>query len=52
MQILDEIMRIAAVLFLKTSPRVFGVPTFIAGDELFWGNDRLILLRHYLTQVS
>ena len=27
---------------------VFGVPTFIANGELFWGNDRLILLRHYL----
>ena len=27
---------------------VFGVPTFIANSELFWGNDRLILLRHYL----
>lgn len=23
---------------------VFGVPTFIAMDELFWGNDRIILL--------
>ncbi len=31
---------------------VFGVPTFIAGDELFWGNDRLILLRHYLRSIS
>ena len=28
--------------------RVFGVPTFIVNGELFWGNDRLILLRHYL----
>ncbi len=27
---------------------VFGVPTFIARDELFWGNDRLVLLSHYL----
>jgi 2-hydroxychromene-2-carboxylate isomerase len=27
---------------------VFGVPTFIALDELFWGNDRIILLSHYL----
>ena len=32
--------------------RVFGVPTFIAGSELFWGNDRLILLRHYLRSIS
>jgi 2-hydroxychromene-2-carboxylate isomerase len=27
---------------------VFGVPTFIALDELFWGNDRIVLLSHYL----
>jgi 2-hydroxychromene-2-carboxylate isomerase len=31
---------------------VFGVPTFIAGDELFWGNDRIILLNHYLKSIS
>ena len=30
---------------------VFGVPTFIAGEELFWGNDRLILLSHYLKSI-
>ena len=23
---------------------VFGVPTFLYGDELYWGNDRLVLL--------
>jgi 2-hydroxychromene-2-carboxylate isomerase len=27
---------------------VFGVPSFIVDGELFWGNDRLILLRHHL----
>jgi 2-hydroxychromene-2-carboxylate isomerase len=27
---------------------VFGVPTFVVGDELFWGNDRIVLLSHYL----
>jgi 2-hydroxychromene-2-carboxylate isomerase len=26
----------------------FGVPTFIVDGEIFWGNDRLALLRHYL----
>ena len=26
----------------------FGVPSFFAGDRLFWGNDRLVLLRHHL----
>ena len=28
----------------------FGVPTFVVGDEMFWGNDRLVLLRHYLSR--
>lgn len=32
---------------------IFGVPSFLAGQELFWGNDRLMLLREYLrTQPS
>ena len=26
----------------------FGVPTFFAGEAMFWGNDRLPLLRHHL----
>jgi 2-hydroxychromene-2-carboxylate isomerase len=26
----------------------FGVPTFVVDGEIFWGNDRLVLLRHYL----
>jgi len=28
--------------------QVFGVPTFIAGGELFWGNDRIDSLERYL----
>lgn len=27
---------------------VFGVPTFVAGDDLFFGNDRLPILEHHL----
>ena len=27
---------------------VFGVPSFVVDRELFWGNDRLVLLRHRL----
>jgi 2-hydroxychromene-2-carboxylate isomerase len=27
---------------------VFGVPSFVIDGELFWGNDRLALLRHHL----
>jgi 2-hydroxychromene-2-carboxylate isomerase len=26
----------------------FGVPTFLADDQVFWGNDRLVLLERYL----
>ena len=26
----------------------FGVPAFFVGERMFWGNDRLVLLRHYL----
>lgn len=28
----------------------FGVPTFVVDGEVFWGNDRLILLQHHLGQ--
>lgn len=27
---------------------VFGVPTFLVDGRMFWGNDRLVLLDHYL----
>lgn len=27
---------------------VFGVPSFALGSDIFWGNDRLVLLRHRL----
>ena len=26
----------------------FGAPTFFVGDTMFWGNDRLALLEHFL----
>ena len=29
----------------------FGVPTFFVRDRMFWGNDRLVLVRHYLHQL-
>ncbi|MBK8160821.1 MAG: DsbA family protein [Rhodospirillaceae bacterium] len=28
----------------------FGVPTFVVDGEVFWGNDRLILLQHHLAK--
>ena len=27
---------------------VFGLPTIFVGDQMFWGNDRFELVRHYL----
>lgn len=34
------------VLGQALSDGAFGVPTFIVGDQLFWGNDRLPLVTH------
>ncbi|MGH7907441.1 MAG: DsbA family protein, partial [Candidatus Binataceae bacterium] len=31
---------------------VFGAPTFIAGDQIFWGNDRIDFLEEYLRDSS
>jgi 2-hydroxychromene-2-carboxylate isomerase len=28
----------------------FGVPTFFLGAQMFWGNDRIVLLRHALSE--
>jgi 2-hydroxychromene-2-carboxylate isomerase len=30
----------------------FGVPTFFVGDRMFWGNDRLVILRHALRKAT
>jgi 2-hydroxychromene-2-carboxylate isomerase len=32
--------------------RVFGVPSFVVDGEMFWGNDRLVLLRHHLVAAG
>jgi 2-hydroxychromene-2-carboxylate isomerase len=31
---------------------VFGVPTIFVGDEMFWGNDRFELVRHYVQKAQ
>lgn len=31
---------------------VFGVPSFVVDGDMFWGNDRLLLLRHRLAELS
>ena len=30
----------------------FGVPTFFLGDRMFWGNDRLVLLEHFIKKAG
>lgn len=34
------------------SAGAFGVPTFVVGNEVFWGNDRLVLVRHRLEELA
>ena len=29
----------------------FGVPTFFVGERLFWGNDRLVLVEHFIKKA-
>jgi 2-hydroxychromene-2-carboxylate isomerase len=31
---------------------VFGVPSFVVGEEIFWGNDRLDFLAEHLTELG
>jgi len=31
---------------------VFGAPTLFVGDEMFWGNDRFELVRHYIQKAG
>ena len=38
----------SAMISRALSAGVFGVPSFVVDGDLFWGNDRLVLLRHYL----
>ena len=37
-----------ATLEAARSVGVFGVPSFVIAGEVFWGNDRIVLLRHHL----
>ncbi|HVY99889.1 MAG TPA: DsbA family protein [Dongiaceae bacterium] len=30
---------------------VFGVPSFVIGTQMYWGNDRIALLRHHLAET-
>lgn len=47
---LDE--RLAETADEAHSAGAFGVPTFVVGNRMFWGNDRLVLVRHHLDRLA
>ena len=40
--------RLAETAEEACSAGAFGVPTFVVDGRTYWGNDRLVLLRHYV----
>jgi 2-hydroxychromene-2-carboxylate isomerase len=47
-QTAEELRRVCDVAIERG---VFGVPTMFVGDEMFWGNDRFELVRHYVQKA-
>jgi 2-hydroxychromene-2-carboxylate isomerase len=43
--------QLAATVEEALARGVFGVPSFVLGDEVYFGNDRLVLLRHTLLRA-
>jgi 2-hydroxychromene-2-carboxylate isomerase len=48
----DTAAHLAATVEQALASGVFGVPSFVVGDEVYWGNDRLPLLRHALARTG
>jgi 2-hydroxychromene-2-carboxylate isomerase len=44
--------QLASTVAEAAASGVFGVPSFVLGDELYFGNDRLVLLRHALLKTA
>lgn len=44
--------RLAATVEEAAARGLFGVPSFVVGDDIYFGNDRLPLLRHALLQMQ
>ncbi|MGH6918166.1 MAG: DsbA family protein [Geminicoccaceae bacterium] len=44
--------RLAATVADAVAAGAFGVPSFVVGHEVYFGNDRLPLLRHALLLLS
>ncbi|NKB61516.1 MAG: 2-hydroxychromene-2-carboxylate isomerase [Gammaproteobacteria bacterium] len=39
-------------LQLAVKANLFGLPSVVVGGKIFWGNDRMFLLRHYLSTMN
>lgn len=48
----DAIAQLTSLTQAAFERGAFGVPTFFVGEEMFWGNDRLVLLVHYLKKIK
>ena len=48
----DTAARLAATVADAVAAGASGVPSFVVGNEVYFGNDRLPLLRHALLQVA
>jgi 2-hydroxychromene-2-carboxylate isomerase len=48
----NAVAKLSGTLNTARNIGVFGVPTFETEGKLFWGNDRLVLLRHHLLRRS
>jgi 2-hydroxychromene-2-carboxylate isomerase len=44
--------RLASTVAEAAARGVFGVPSFVLGDEVYFGNDRLVLLRQALSRAA
>lgn len=44
--------RAAQIIADARAAGVFGVPSFVVDGEVFWGNDRLVLLEHHLKTTA
>jgi 2-hydroxychromene-2-carboxylate isomerase len=48
----ETVNRLDTTINQAAAVGVFGVPTFVTtANQLFWGNDRLVLLRHHLDSL-
>lgn len=45
----DEALKAAATEAHRRG--AFGVPTFFIGEQMIWGNDRIVILKHVLSQT-